>query len=361
MRRQDEPRERRVGEQRDRAAAREGHGVRVEQVEQPGHHVSHPALRPVELVHQPHDTPGGEREQQPEPDPLRHPDGDAERVGGGEPRPHREQVAHELAALHVPEIRAWSSTRRPPARGTAQGPPTVRGACRSRRRRAAGGTRAAARARRGQGKSGDQAGGEPRPERMLSGRMSRSAAVAIPCWNGRRWLDGCLESVLAQTRSPDAVIVVDNGSEDGSAGSRARALPRRAGARARHQHGLRRRRERRAACRGDRLRRAGEHRRPARARLARAHLRGAGGRAAGGVGRDEDAGPRGPLAHLRRRRHPPPRRRLRAARSLPQGRRALRPARRGVRRLRGRGPLPARPCPGAGRLRRALLPLPRGR
>lgn len=51
---------------------------------------------------------------------------------------------------------------------------------------------------------------------MLSGRMSRSAAVAIPCWNGRRWLDGCLESVLAQTRSPDAVIVVDNGSEDGS-------------------------------------------------------------------------------------------------------------------------------------------------
>ncbi len=51
---------------------------------------------------------------------------------------------------------------------------------------------------------------------MLSGRMSRSAAVAIPCWNGRRWLDGCLVSVLAQTRSPDAVIVVDNGSEDGS-------------------------------------------------------------------------------------------------------------------------------------------------
>jgi GT2 family glycosyltransferase len=51
---------------------------------------------------------------------------------------------------------------------------------------------------------------------MLSGRMSRSAAVAIPCWNGRRWLDGCLESVLAQTRRPDAVIVVDNGSEDGS-------------------------------------------------------------------------------------------------------------------------------------------------
>jgi GT2 family glycosyltransferase len=53
---------------------------------------------------------------------------------------------------------------------------------------------------------------------MLSGRMPRSVAVAIPCWNGRRWLDGCLEAVLAQTRRPDEVIVVDNGSTDGSAG-----------------------------------------------------------------------------------------------------------------------------------------------
>jgi GT2 family glycosyltransferase len=51
---------------------------------------------------------------------------------------------------------------------------------------------------------------------MLSARMPRSAAVVIPCWNGRRWLDGCLESVFAQTRPPDEVIVVDNGSMDGS-------------------------------------------------------------------------------------------------------------------------------------------------
>jgi GT2 family glycosyltransferase len=51
---------------------------------------------------------------------------------------------------------------------------------------------------------------------MLSGRMPRSAAVVIPCWNGRRWLDGCLGSVLAQSRRPDEVIVVDNGSTDGS-------------------------------------------------------------------------------------------------------------------------------------------------
>ena len=46
--------------------------------------------------------------------------------------------------------------------------------------------------------------------------MPRSAAVVIPCWNGRRWLDGCLESVFAQTRAADQVIVVDNGSTDGS-------------------------------------------------------------------------------------------------------------------------------------------------
>src|SRR5215218_3544086 len=52
---------------------------------------------------------------------------------------------------------------------------------------------------------------------MLSARMPRSAAVVIPSWNGRRWLDGCLESVLAQTRPPDEAIVVDNGSTDGTA------------------------------------------------------------------------------------------------------------------------------------------------
>jgi GT2 family glycosyltransferase len=46
--------------------------------------------------------------------------------------------------------------------------------------------------------------------------MPRSAAVVIPSWNGRRWLDGCLESVLAQTRAPDELIVVDNGSTDGT-------------------------------------------------------------------------------------------------------------------------------------------------
>src|SRR5215217_3425945 len=46
--------------------------------------------------------------------------------------------------------------------------------------------------------------------------MPRSVAVAIPCWNGRRWLDGCLASIDGQSRAPDELIVVDNGSSDGA-------------------------------------------------------------------------------------------------------------------------------------------------
>ena len=41
-------------------------------------------------------------------------------------------------------------------------------------------------------------------------------AVVVPNWNGRRWLDGLFASLDAQTRTPDEVIVVDNGSTDGS-------------------------------------------------------------------------------------------------------------------------------------------------
>jgi GT2 family glycosyltransferase len=43
------------------------------------------------------------------------------------------------------------------------------------------------------------------------------AVVLIPNWNGARWLMGCLDSALAQTRRPAEVLVVDNGSTDGSA------------------------------------------------------------------------------------------------------------------------------------------------
>jgi GT2 family glycosyltransferase len=41
-------------------------------------------------------------------------------------------------------------------------------------------------------------------------------SVVIPNWNGRRWLPGCLASLAAQERAPDEIIVVDNGSRDGS-------------------------------------------------------------------------------------------------------------------------------------------------
>jgi GT2 family glycosyltransferase len=41
-------------------------------------------------------------------------------------------------------------------------------------------------------------------------------SVVIPNWNGHRWLPGCLESLAVQELAPDEVIVVDNGSTDGS-------------------------------------------------------------------------------------------------------------------------------------------------
>jgi GT2 family glycosyltransferase len=40
--------------------------------------------------------------------------------------------------------------------------------------------------------------------------------AVIPNWNGGRWLPGCLRSICAQTLSATEVIVVDNGSIDGS-------------------------------------------------------------------------------------------------------------------------------------------------
>jgi GT2 family glycosyltransferase len=41
-------------------------------------------------------------------------------------------------------------------------------------------------------------------------------SVVIPNWNGRGWLPGCLGALAAQERAADEVIVVDNGSRDGS-------------------------------------------------------------------------------------------------------------------------------------------------
>ena len=44
-----------------------------------------------------------------------------------------------------------------------------------------------------------------------------TAAVVVPNYNGSRWIDGCLDSILAQTLAPADVVVVDNGSTDDSA------------------------------------------------------------------------------------------------------------------------------------------------
>jgi GT2 family glycosyltransferase len=43
-----------------------------------------------------------------------------------------------------------------------------------------------------------------------------SVSVVVPNWNGCRWLPACLEAVAAQGLAPLEVIVVDNGSRDGS-------------------------------------------------------------------------------------------------------------------------------------------------
>jgi GT2 family glycosyltransferase len=43
-----------------------------------------------------------------------------------------------------------------------------------------------------------------------------AVSVVIPNWNGRRWLGQCLDALAAQELAPAEVIVVDNGSEDGS-------------------------------------------------------------------------------------------------------------------------------------------------
>ena len=41
-------------------------------------------------------------------------------------------------------------------------------------------------------------------------------SVVIPNWNGKHFLSGCLDSLLTQTHKDLEVIVVDNGSKDGS-------------------------------------------------------------------------------------------------------------------------------------------------
>lgn len=52
-----------------------------------------------------------------------------------------------------------------------------------------------------------------------------SASIIIPLWNGRKYIETCLAAVQAQEYAPLEVIVVDNASDDGSAGLIAEKFP----------------------------------------------------------------------------------------------------------------------------------------
>jgi glycosyltransferase involved in cell wall biosynthesis len=62
----------------------------------------------------------------------------------------------------------------------------------------------------------DQLGAVAAGKRGWRGSPVMRAAVVIPNWNGAKWLPGCLDAIVAQTRRPDEVIVVDDASQDDS-------------------------------------------------------------------------------------------------------------------------------------------------
>ncbi len=51
---------------------------------------------------------------------------------------------------------------------------------------------------------------------MDNGKQVHSASVIIPAWNGKEYIDDCLNSLLAQDHPDFELIVVDNGSSDGT-------------------------------------------------------------------------------------------------------------------------------------------------
>ena len=48
--------------------------------------------------------------------------------------------------------------------------------------------------------------------------MSDLVSVIVPVYNHERYVEECLTSIFAQSYSPIEVIVVDDGSTDGSVG-----------------------------------------------------------------------------------------------------------------------------------------------
>jgi glycosyltransferase involved in cell wall biosynthesis len=49
---------------------------------------------------------------------------------------------------------------------------------------------------------------------MTQSHFDLSIAAIIPLYNGARWIEQSIKSVLAQTLVPDEFIVVDDGSTD---------------------------------------------------------------------------------------------------------------------------------------------------
>ncbi|NCV22291.1 MAG: glycosyltransferase, partial [Chloroflexi bacterium] len=47
--------------------------------------------------------------------------------------------------------------------------------------------------------------------------MDERVSVYVPCYNGEPWLQSCLSALIDQSRPPDELLVIDDGSTDASA------------------------------------------------------------------------------------------------------------------------------------------------